>query len=106
MPRKTRNLEAPASRAASATAATCADRCCGRPWRARAADGKPFFLYLAYNAPHSPIEPPADQEEWQAAVTMRDATRDAILARTGEPDLVHERVLDRMADEARGKKVG
>jgi hypothetical protein len=53
-----------------------------------------------------PIEPPADQEEWQAAVTMRDATRAAILARTGEPDLVHERVLDRMADEARGKEVG
>jgi arylsulfatase A-like enzyme len=33
--------------------------------RTRAADGKPFFLYLAYNAPHSPIEPPAD---WLARV--------------------------------------
>ena len=28
--------------------------------RARGAEGKPFFLYLAYNAPHSPIEPPAE----------------------------------------------
>ena len=50
-----------------------------------------------------PIEPPADQEEWRAAVTMRDATRAAILARIGEPDLIHERVLDRLADEARVK---
>jgi len=25
----------------------------------RAGDSRPFFLYLAYNAPHSPIEPPA-----------------------------------------------
>ncbi|MCD6074400.1 MAG: acyl-phosphate glycerol 3-phosphate acyltransferase, partial [Rhodospirillales bacterium] len=50
-----------------------------------------------------PIEPPGDQEEWRAAVTMRDAARAAILARTGEPDLVHERVLDRMADDARAE---
>ena len=27
--------------------------------RERAADRQPFFLYLAYNAPHFPIEPPA-----------------------------------------------
>ncbi|MEY3895791.1 MAG: hypothetical protein RLZZ214_1311 [Verrucomicrobiota bacterium] len=26
----------------------------------RSTDEKPFFLYLAYNAPHFPIEPPAD----------------------------------------------
>jgi 1-acyl-sn-glycerol-3-phosphate acyltransferase len=50
-----------------------------------------------------PIAPPGDQEEWQAAVTLRDATRNAILARVGEPDLVHERVLDRLGDEARAK---
>ncbi len=37
--------------------------------RARAAhDGQPFFLYLAYNAPHFPIEPPA---EWLAKVKQR-----------------------------------
>jgi arylsulfatase A-like enzyme len=29
---------------------------------------RPFFLYLAYNAPHSPIEPPA---EWLARVKAR-----------------------------------
>jgi arylsulfatase A-like enzyme len=36
--------------------------------RERAADKKPFFLYLAYNAPHFPIEPPAD---WLARVRAR-----------------------------------
>lgn len=30
--------------------------------------GKPFFLYLAYNAPHSPIQPPA---EWLERVRKR-----------------------------------
>jgi arylsulfatase A-like enzyme len=35
--------------------------------RARAKD-QPFFLYLAYNAPHFPIEPPAD---WLARVKAR-----------------------------------
>jgi len=30
--------------------------------------GQPFFLYLAYNAPHFPIEPPAD---WLARVKQR-----------------------------------
>jgi arylsulfatase A-like enzyme len=30
--------------------------------------GQPFFLYLAYNAPHFPIEPPA---EWLAKVRQR-----------------------------------
>lgn len=29
----------------------------------------PFFLYLAYNAPHAPIQPPA---EWLAKVTARE----------------------------------
>jgi arylsulfatase A-like enzyme len=38
-------------------------------FRERAAQpGKPFFLYLAYNAPHFPIEPPAD---WLAKVKQR-----------------------------------
>jgi arylsulfatase A-like enzyme len=36
--------------------------------RARAAARQPFFLYLAYNAPHFPIEPPAD---WLARVQQR-----------------------------------
>ncbi|NQT89242.1 sulfatase-like hydrolase/transferase, partial [bacterium] len=30
--------------------------------------GKPFFLYLAYNAPHTPIQPP---KEWVAKVKAR-----------------------------------
>lgn len=34
----------------------------------RAREQKPFFLYLAYNAPHFPIEPPA---EWLAKVKQR-----------------------------------
>jgi arylsulfatase A-like enzyme len=36
--------------------------------RERAQAGQPFFLYLAYNAPHFPIEPPAD---WLARVKER-----------------------------------
>ena len=35
---------------------------------ARAKTKQPFFLYLAYNAPHFPIEPP---EEWLARVKAR-----------------------------------
>jgi arylsulfatase A-like enzyme len=31
--------------------------------------GRPFFLYLAYNAPHSPIQPP---EEWLRKVHRRE----------------------------------
>lgn len=36
--------------------------------RERARDRQPFFLYLAYNAPHFPIEPPA---EWLERVKRR-----------------------------------
>jgi len=35
----------------------------------QAALSRPFFLYLAYNAPHFPVEPPA---EWLARVKARD----------------------------------
>jgi arylsulfatase A-like enzyme len=42
--------------------------------RERAQDKKPFFLYLAYNAPHFPIEPPA---EWLERVKKRAAELDA-----------------------------
>jgi arylsulfatase A-like enzyme len=35
----------------------------------RAKSEKPFFLYLAYNAPHTPIQPPAD---WLERVTKRE----------------------------------
>ena len=36
--------------------------------RKRAATEKPFFLYLAYNAPHTPIQPP---EDWLARIIRR-----------------------------------
>ncbi len=35
----------------------------------RKRDGKPFFLYLPYNAPHGPIQPPP---EWLEKVKKRD----------------------------------
>ena len=35
----------------------------------RAKAGGPFLLYLAYNAPHDPLQPPAD---WLAKVTARE----------------------------------
>ncbi len=35
----------------------------------RAKTGKPFFLYLAYNAPHFPVQPPAD---WLKRVQERE----------------------------------
>jgi len=37
--------------------------------RARRQDRRPFFLYLAYNAPHAPIQPPAD---WLRRVRQRE----------------------------------
>ena len=37
--------------------------------RTQAARGKPFFLYLAYNAPHTPIQPP---EEWFEKIRQRE----------------------------------
>jgi arylsulfatase A-like enzyme len=39
----------------------------------RAEKGGPFFLYLAYNAPHDPIQPP---DEWIEAVTRREPDLD------------------------------
>jgi arylsulfatase A-like enzyme len=38
--------------------------------RERARSKNPFFLYLAYNAPHTPIQPPA---EWVERVKKREA---------------------------------
>lgn len=39
----------------------------------RAKSGGPFFLYLAYNAPHNPIQPPP---EWLARVRQREPKLD------------------------------
>ena len=35
----------------------------------RSAEDNPFFLYLAYNAPHNPVQPP---EEWLEKVKLRE----------------------------------
>lgn len=57
--------------------------------------GQPFFLYLAYNAPHFPIEPPA---EWVARVKARapgmDARRASAVAFDEHLDAAIGRVLD------------
>ena len=47
--------------------------------RERSKTPQPFFLYLAYNAPHFPIEPPAD---WLARVEQR------------QPGIDHQRALN------------
>jgi arylsulfatase A-like enzyme len=47
--------------------------------RGRADAAAPFFLYLAYNAPHFPIEPP---EEWLAKVRRRRPDLDEPRAQT------------------------
>ena len=46
--------------------------------RSRADTDAPFFLYLAYNAPHTPIQPPDD---WLARVQARSPGIDADRAR-------------------------
>lgn len=43
-------------------------------FKERAAEKRPFFLYLAFNAPHFPIEPPA---EWLDKVRQRAPQLDA-----------------------------
>lgn len=69
--------------------------------RERAADPakKPFFLYLAYNAPHFPIEPPA---EWLAKVRERlpdlDEKRAANIAFVEHLDHGIGRVLAALTD--------
>src|SRR5258708_3917994 len=40
--------------------------------------GRPFFLYLAYNAPHAPVQPP---EAWLKKVKARQPSMDAKRAR-------------------------
>lgn len=63
--------------------------------RERTATGQPFFLYLAYNAPHFPIEPPA---EWRQRVLTRqpgiDPKRAANVALVEHLDDAVGRVLD------------
>jgi arylsulfatase A-like enzyme len=67
--------------------------------RERAADRQPFFLYLAYNAPHFPIEPPA---RWLEQVRRRapemDARRAANVAFVEHLDNGIGQVLAALAD--------
>ena len=61
----------------------------------RAKDDDPFFLYLAYNAPHDPIQPP---EDWLAKVRAREAgasdKRASLVALIEHLDAGVGRVLD------------
>jgi arylsulfatase A-like enzyme len=63
----------------------------------RANTAGPFFLYLAYNAPHDPIQPPAD---WLAKVRAREPgiseKRAKIVALIEHLDSGIGRVLDRL----------
>jgi arylsulfatase A-like enzyme len=60
----------------------------------RAKAGEPFFLYLAYNAPHGPIQPPPD---WLEKVKAREpdmnATRTGLVALIEHMDFGIGRVL-------------
>jgi len=60
-------------------------------FRERAKEKQPFFLYLAFNAPHFPIEPPAD---WLAKVKARS------------PELSEKRALDVALVEHLDDRVG
>lgn len=44
----------------------------------RAKEENPFFLYLAYNAPHTPIQPPV---EWLEKVKKRESGMDETRAK-------------------------
>jgi arylsulfatase A-like enzyme len=60
---------------------------------------EPFFLYLAYNAPHDPIQPPA---EWLAKVRQREPgmpeKRSRLVALIEHLDSNIGRVLDTLAE--------
>jgi arylsulfatase A-like enzyme len=60
---------------------------------------RPFFLYLAYNAPHAPIQPPS---EWLARVRQREpdlpAQRAALVALVEHLDDGIGKVLQALAD--------
>lgn len=65
--------------------------------RAKTAGDQPFFLYLAYNAPHDPIQPP---EEWLGRVKRREpqmsAKRAPLVALIEHLDSGVGRVLDKL----------
>jgi arylsulfatase A-like enzyme len=61
---------------------------------AHRADGRPFFAYLAYQAPHGPLAVPDDWRDRAAGRYDRgyDATRDLRLLRMKRAELVREEV--------------
>ena len=67
--------------------------------RRRAKSRQPFFLYLAYNAPHTPIQPPT---EWLEKVTKREpgiaAHRAKLVALIEHMDAGVGRVLDALKE--------
>ena len=67
--------------------------------RAQAQSFEPFFLYLAYNAPHTPIQPP---DEWIARVQEREPDvspqRAKYIALVEHMDAGIGRVLDTLED--------
>lgn len=67
--------------------------------RAQAQSSDPFFLYLAYNAPHTPIQPP---DEWITRVQEREPDispqRAKYIALVEHMDAGIGRVLDTLAD--------
>ena len=67
--------------------------------RAQAQSFEPFFLYLAYNAPHTPIQPP---DEWIARVQEREPDispqRAKYIALVEHMDAGIGRVLDTLAE--------
>ena len=67
--------------------------------RAQAQSSQPFFLYLAYNAPHTPIQPPDD---WVERVTEREpdisSQRAKYIALVEHMDAGIGRVLDTLAE--------
>ena len=71
----------------------------------RAEESEPFFLYLAYNAPHTPIQPP---DEWVAKVRERepemDERRTRLVALIEHMDEGIGRVLDCLEDRGIAQK--
>lgn len=67
----------------------------------RAKAGTPFFLYLAYNAPHDPVQPP---EDWLEKVKRREpqmpASRAKLVALIEHLDAGIGRVLDKLESTA------
>ncbi|HVX16273.1 MAG TPA: sulfatase-like hydrolase/transferase [Pirellulales bacterium] len=65
--------------------------------RAKADDERPFFLYLAYNAPHGPIQPP---REWLDRIRRREPElspkRAGLVALIEHLDAGIGRVLDKL----------